>query len=508
MKKLILTLLVVFFVNLTGNTQCSNGTNYYPSSIYDPTDGVWGSATTCNWAGEVIRINVISGDEYEISTCSGNGGVNASYDTQLTLFDEGGIVVGFNDDYTGCSGYTSYIKWTAGYTGVLYIHLNQYNCATNQTCTEVMILRTAGSGGGSLDYTEVGNSASTTNDGRVPTYGYYDYSWSASIYGVDDLGPTPIIIDKVSYDVTNGISTTMSNQSIFMAYTDELEFISADSPEDGNGPWDNWIKVFEGDVTWEYGWNEITLDQSFYYDGNRGIIIKWVNNDGSWSSSYPSFRYTSRSNTVVYNYNDGAVPPTTGYINSYKPNMRFNHGGSALPIDLISFNGEIVGNNVELNWSVASQVNNDYFTIKKSIDCEQWEEVSVIPGAGNSNTEMNYTIYDENPYDGVSYYRLTQTDYDGESETFSPISVIYDKPIILSINPNPVREELHLYLEETLRGTTNLTILNTKGQKVYKKSFIGEYKVLHLDVGNYKKGYYLLEIDHNQRKGTLKFVKE
>jgi len=188
--------------------------------------------------------------------------------------------------------------------------------------------------------------------------------------------------------------------------------------------------------------------------------------------------------------------------------MRFNHGGSALPIDLISFNGEIVGNNVELNWSVASQVNNDYFTIKKSIDCEQWEEVSVIPGAGNSNTEMDYTVYDENPYDGVSYYRLTQTDYDGESETFSPISVIYDKPIILSINPNPVREELHLYLEETLRGTTNLTILNTKGQKVFKKSFIGEYKVLHLDVGNYKKGYYLLEIDHNQRKGTLKFVKE
>ena len=65
-----------------------------------------------------------------------------------------------------------------------------------------------------------------------------------------------------------------------------------------------------------------------------------------------------------------------------------------------------------------------------------------------------------------------------------------------------------MYLEETLRGVTNLTIFNTKGQKVYNKSFIGDYKVLHLNVDRYKKGYYLLEVDHNQRKGTLKFIKE
>ena len=183
-------------------------------------------------------------------------------------------------------------------------------------------------------------------------------------------------------------------------------------------------------------------------------------------------------------------------------------GGSALPIDLISFTGELVSGNVELEWVVASQINNEYFKIEKSLNCEQWEEVSRIPGAGNSNTQMDYKIYDEKPYNGISYYRLSQTDYDGKSETFNPISIIYDKPIKLSINPNPVKEELHLYLEETLRGVTNLTIFNTKGQKVYNKSFIGDYKVLHLNVDRYKKGYYLLEVDHNQRKGTLKFIKE
>ena len=95
-------------------------------SIYTPSDNTWGSATASNWAGEVIRVNIISGDDYEFSTCSGYGSVNASYDTQLTLIDELGAVVDFNDDFSGCSGYTSYIKHTATYTGVLYVHLNEY----------------------------------------------------------------------------------------------------------------------------------------------------------------------------------------------------------------------------------------------------------------------------------------------------------------------------------------------------------------------------------------------
>tara|TARA_R110001583_G_scaffold2725_21_gene19167 strand:+ start:3634 stop:5178 length:1545 start_codon:yes stop_codon:yes gene_type:complete len=514
MKKIILLFLLLFFVNLAGNTQCDNGTNYYPSSVYDPVDGLWGSATTCNWAGEVIQVNIISGDQYEFSTCDGYGGVLASYDTQLTLIDELGTAVGFNDDYSGCSGYTSYINWTANYTGTLYVHLNQYNCATNNTCTQVMILRTAGSGGGSLEYTEVGNSASTVNNGRVPTYGYYDYSWSAALYHTSDLGPAPIIIDKMSYDVTNVISSTMNNQSIFMAYTDELEFLTADSPEDGNGPWDGWTKVFEGDVTWEYGWNEIILDQFFYYDGNRGFIIKWVNNDGSWDPSYPSFRYTSKANTVVYNYNDGTAPPNTGFINFYRPNMRFNHGGSALPITLISFGAESNSNNgVTVDFSVASQVNNDKFLIEKSKDAYEWSLAGELPGEGNSNTQRDYTFIDKTPFEGISYYRLTQIDYDGKSETFYPVSVNItpNKVIGLNIIPNPAIDFINLelvYSEGEHPVNHNIKIFNSKGECVYKMFYLGELNDFSINVSKYPSGYYLVKSKSDNLEGEGKFIKK
>ena len=138
------TYILLFFLLLSQivSSQCDNGTNYYPSSIYTPTPDSWGYASTCNWAGEVIQVNIKLGDSYQFSTCNNYGGVLASYDTQLTLRDGGGNVVAFNDNYFGCSGYSSYINWTATYTGVLYVHLNEYYCASNMTCTRVMIYRT------------------------------------------------------------------------------------------------------------------------------------------------------------------------------------------------------------------------------------------------------------------------------------------------------------------------------------------------------------------------------
>jgi len=237
-------------------------------------------------------------------------------------------------------------------------------------------------------------------------------------------------------------------------------------------------------------------------------IMKRDDNSTSWADWN-----THESTTTIPN---GGEPGRTiasgfGQKTGFTSFSKFGFGGSgggALPIELVSFGGDLVGQSILLEWVVASQVNNDYFTIERSLDCENWEEISKIPGAGNVNTLLTYKVYDENPYNGISYYRLSQTDYDGKFEVFSPISIIYDKPIILSINPNPVDDELHLYLEETLRGVTHLTLFNTKGQKLYTKGFIGDYKIIHLNVEKYQKGYYLLEVDHNQRKGSLKFIKE
>ena len=99
-----------------------------------------------------------------------------------------------------------------------------------------------------------------------------------------------------------------------------------------------------------------------------------------------------------------------------------------LPIDLISFNAEYLGSEthpvVIVTWEVASQVNNDYFEVQRSVNVENWYTVETVTGAGNSNTQMSYSIIDTNPFYGISYYRLKQTDYDGQHESFHPVSVL------------------------------------------------------------------------------------
>lgn len=334
---------------------------------------------------------------------------------------------------------TSYNGWQqvtidlADYIGYSYIQLafesitpasgTVWQC--DNAIDEVVVSTTTNSGGGNSGNTvEVGDPNSNLENGRVPAYGYYDFSWSAAIYHASDLGNQQLDIDKISWNVTNGNSMTMTNQEIWFAHTSEMVFLTGDEPVPALlGPYIQWVKVYDGTLDFVPGWNEVMLQTIYPYNGTDNLLVKVVNEHGSWASSYPEFQYTAKENTVVYNYADGSFPSAAGFVNDYRPNTRFGHGGSALPIVLVSFEGEVIDDNVKLDWVVASQVNNDYYTIEKSLDAYNWEELATLPGAGNSNQEISYTTYDESPIIGHNYYRLTQTDYDGKFETFRPIAV-------------------------------------------------------------------------------------
>lgn len=93
---------------------------------------------------------------------------------------------------------------------------------------------------------------------------------------------------------------------------------------------------------------------------------------------------------------------------------------SPLSIDLTEFNALKSGESVKINWMTISEINNDYFTIERSSDTENWEIISFVNGAGNSNIVINYNIWDSSPLVGINYYRLKQTDFDGRY-TYSKI---------------------------------------------------------------------------------------
>ena len=97
-----------------------------------------------------------------------------------------------------------------------------------------------------------------------------------------------------------------------------------------------------------------------------------------------------------------------------------------LPIQLESFTGKRIGNKIKLNWRTQSETNNDYFSIYKSQHgLEYWQLVANVQGTGNSSIPIDYNYIDPYPVNGLNYYVLMQTDYDGRREQFPPIVVMF-----------------------------------------------------------------------------------
>jgi hypothetical protein len=95
-------------------------------------------------------------------------------------------------------------------------------------------------------------------------------------------------------------------------------------------------------------------------------------------------------------------------------------GINPLPIELMSFEAAADGSDVDLKWVTASELNNDYFTVERSKDGFEFTTVAIVQGAGTKSTQTEYGTVDHTPYEGISYYRLKQTDFSGTS-SFSGI---------------------------------------------------------------------------------------
>jgi hypothetical protein len=149
-----------------------------------------------------------------------------------------------------------------------------------------------------------------------------------------------------------------------------------------------------------------------------------------------------------------------------------NNIDNPLPIDLLSFDVNKEDESVRIDWSTASETNNDYFIIERTNDFNNIEVVQKVKGAGNSNKVLNYFIYDNQPLNGTSYYRLTQVDFNGQKEVFDWKSVNFNqtrKPL-LSVFPNPSNTgEVNIKLTN-MEGTTELEIYDISGRIIHSES--------------------------------------
>lgn len=188
-----------------------------------------------------------------------------------------------------------------------------------------------------------------------------------------------------------------------------------------------------------------------------------TDNDGVFSDEIALLGATSLGGNI---YEFALVP---GGVLGIRNNRRFTLGTinvsqTPLPIELKNFEVKVQTKGVAINWTTASETNNDFFTIQRSSDGQEFEDLFHIQGAGNSSELLAYDTIDWQPLAGRSFYRLKQTDFDGKY-SFSPIeSVVWIVPAEnFEIFPIPASNILKIRTESENAGEAKVSIFDSQG---------------------------------------------
>lgn len=172
-----------------------------------------------------------------------------------------------------------------------------------------------------------------------------------------------------------------------------------------------------------------------------------------------------------------------------------------LPIELLSFTVEMTEKNVNLNWVTASESNNDYFTIERSINGKYFYSIGEQKGAGNSYINNYYSFIDKNPLQGFNYYRIKQTDFDGQF-SFTPIQNIFHATSDINIYPSQTQGQLNI---NTGLESYEIVIYNSRGQRIKQCSGLSYNQTLSID--DLQSGVYFVEVISGQVINKTKVIK-
>ena len=249
-----------------------------------------------------------------------------------------------------------------------------------------------------------------------------------------------------------------------------------------------------------------------YYSATNGT------NDVVSDYTYLSIAKAPTGGAAWTDINGTATANGTGSITSSPFNSfsRFalankTAGINPLPIELIFFDAKPIDKVIVLEWATASEKNNDYFTIEKSKDGISFEFVEKVNGAGNSNIVLQYGTTDMKPYEGTSYYRLKQTDFDGKFAYSNLVKVEMNDENKLSIYPNPGDgQHINLLIPSKKDTELSITISSSDGGLTYSKTILAESSgintvTLHPEIG-LNPGVYFITVTNQQTSYVQKYI--
>jgi cytochrome c peroxidase len=225
--------------------------------------------------------------------------------------------------------------------------------------------------------------------------------------------------------------------------------------------------------------------------------------DGAGNPIRLNLTATQKSNMVAFlkTLTDNTVATEAKWSNPFP--------SSPVPIELTTFSAKPSDAEIELNWQTATELNNAFFTIEKSLEGNNWAAIGTQKGNGNTNQKQTYTFLDTKPEYGIQYYRLKQMDFDNHFTYSKVVAAEFGTQKLPSIRlfPNPSHGQIVVNINnlETENGA-EISIVNTVGQVLLEKKYTSGNR-FPLDISSLTNGTYFVKIKTKEGLKTLSLVK-
>lgn len=194
--------------------------------------------------------------------------------------------------------------------------------------------------------------------------------------------------------------------------------------------------------------------------------------------------------TTVYSSDANLQLKEGNYVDVYyilmggprRPSMQVYYSiYNPLPVELGNFKCSSDKTGTQLNWTTYNEKNNAYFSVQRSQNGADFEEIGRVEGAINSNEIKNYSFKDNLPKRGVNYYRLKQVDVNDDSKIHEMITCLYE----------PKEIKINIYSVTGILITSIIT---------------DDYKT-GVDKLDLTPGAYLLELNDSETPSFIKYIR-
>lgn len=278
-----------------------------------------------------------------------------------------------------------------------------------------------------------------------------------------------------------------------------------------------------------YNYNMATVDNGFWTLNafNSGYTALGATALGSYTATLYPTNYTNAAGSTqftVYKRTSGtwafngvcsanaspAIVIRAG-MNGFS-DFTVAQAGNPLPIKLLNFTGKTIGLQNHLEWNTSREENSDYFILERSNDGKSFEEVSKTSARINSNSIVNYSDIDKEPFE-TTYYRLRMFDKNGDFAISNIVTLTL--PIVkfdIGIRPNPATSKIFVDVFASESEQTQIQIMDMLGKIVLLNNIelSSGNNTIENDLSEIAKGSYFIKVT-SSNGGVLfngKFIKQ